>query len=120
MVFSFLFKIKQNYCKQIVETLIRHCVVRHLIWACTVCLCPTKRRLGLYGLKISENPFRNGVIKFCLVCLSVYHAWLTVTETECQDPDIRDLDSEAGGNYISAISPLVSGLYCRLVLCPIH
>ena len=57
---------------------------------------------------MSENPFRNGVI--CLLCFSVYHAWLTVTETECQDPDIRDLDSEAGGNYISAISPLVSSL----------
>ena len=53
----------------------------------------------------------------CWICFPVYHAWLTVTETECQDPDIRDLDSEAGGNYISAISPLVSGLYCKLVLC---
>ena len=24
--------------------------VRGLIWVCTVCLCPTKRMLGLYGL----------------------------------------------------------------------
>ena len=23
-----------------------------LIWVCTVCLCPTKRKLGLYGLNV--------------------------------------------------------------------
>ena len=29
---------------------IRFHILRHLIWDCTVCLCPTKRMLGLYGL----------------------------------------------------------------------
>ena len=32
------------------ETLIRCRRMRRLIWVCTVCLCPTKRMLGLYGL----------------------------------------------------------------------
>ena len=31
-------------------TLIRRRVLRRLIWACNVRLCPTKRTLGLYGL----------------------------------------------------------------------
>ena len=29
------------------KTLTRHCVLRRLIWVCTVCLCPTKKTLGL-------------------------------------------------------------------------
>ena len=36
------------------ETLIRCRILRHLIWVSTVCICPTKRTLGLYG-------FRTGV-----------------------------------------------------------
>ena len=36
--------------KQTVETLIRRCIVRRLVWVSTVCLCPTKRTLGLYEL----------------------------------------------------------------------
>ena len=35
------------------EILIRGRVLRHLIWVCTICLCPTKRTLGLYGLKVN-------------------------------------------------------------------
>ena len=33
------------------ENLIRRRVLWRLIWFCTVCRCPTKRTLGLYGLK---------------------------------------------------------------------
>ena len=40
--FSFLFNFNRDLCKQTVET---------LIWVCTICLCPTKRTLGIYGLK---------------------------------------------------------------------
>ena len=32
------------------ETLIRHCILSHLISVCTVKGCPTKRMLGLYEL----------------------------------------------------------------------
>ena len=32
------------------ETLTRRRILRRLIWVYTVCLCPTKRTLGLYGL----------------------------------------------------------------------
>ena len=38
------------FCKQIVETLIRRRVLRRLILVSTVCRCPTKRTLSLYGL----------------------------------------------------------------------
>ena len=37
----------RTFCKQTVETLIRRRVLRRLIWVCTVCLCPTKKTLGL-------------------------------------------------------------------------
>ena len=37
----------RTLCKQTVETLVRRCVLRRLIWVCNVCLCPTKRTLGL-------------------------------------------------------------------------
>ena len=32
------------------KTLIRCCLLRYLIWVCTVCLCPKNGMLGLYGL----------------------------------------------------------------------
>ena len=35
------------FCKQTVETLIKRRVLWRLIWVCTVCICPTKRTLGL-------------------------------------------------------------------------
>ena len=28
-------------------------ILQRLIWVCTLCLCPTKRMLGLYGLKVN-------------------------------------------------------------------
>ena len=49
------------FCKQTVETLIRRHVLRLLIWLCTVCLCPTKRTLGLYGLKCSTLEIKTAV-----------------------------------------------------------
>ena len=41
---------KRHFCKQTVGNLIRCRVLGRLIWFCTVCRCPTKRSLGLYGL----------------------------------------------------------------------
>ena len=37
-------------CKQTMENLIRHYSLCRLILACTICLCPTKRMLALFGL----------------------------------------------------------------------
>ena len=34
------------------------CVLRCLIWVCTVCLCPKNGMLGLYGLKRFVNDFQ--------------------------------------------------------------
>ena len=45
------YSISNRYsCKQTVKTLIRHRVLRRLIWVCTVCLYPKNGTLGLYGL----------------------------------------------------------------------
>ena len=35
--------------------MVRRHVLRHLIWVCSVCLCPTKRTLGLYGLSLERS-----------------------------------------------------------------
>ena len=49
-IFHFYSNSNRTFCEQTVETLIRLHAVRRLISVCAVCLCPTKRRLGLYGL----------------------------------------------------------------------
>ena len=49
-IFHFYSNLDRTVCKQTVETLIRRCIVWRLIWVCTVCRCPTKWMLGLYGL----------------------------------------------------------------------
>ena len=48
-VFHLYSNFKRNFCKQTVENLIRRRILRRLIWCCTVCRCPTKRTLCLYG-----------------------------------------------------------------------
>ena len=50
-IFSCLFNFDKKFCSQKVETLIRRRILRRLILVCTVCLCPIKKTLGLYGLK---------------------------------------------------------------------
>ena len=49
-MFLFDWNFKTTFCVQTVDTLIRRCVLRRLIWICNVFLCATKRTLGLYGL----------------------------------------------------------------------
>ena len=49
-IFHFYSNFKICFCKQTVENLIRRCSLLRLKWVCTVCLCPTKPTLGLYGL----------------------------------------------------------------------
>ena len=50
-IFHFYQNSNRTLCKQTVEPMIRHHVQPCLIWVCTVYLCPTKRMLGLNGLK---------------------------------------------------------------------
>ena len=51
-IFHFYSSFNRKLCKQTVETLIRRRIILwHLIWVCTICLCPTKRTLDIYGLK---------------------------------------------------------------------
>ena len=47
-ILHFIQILKRNFYKQTVENPIRPSILQRLIWFCTVCLCPTKRRLGLY------------------------------------------------------------------------
>ena len=52
MLKSLAMYLNRTLCKQAVGPLIRHCILWHLIWGCSVCLCPTKRTLCLYGLML--------------------------------------------------------------------
>ena len=49
VIFHFYSNFDIIFCMQTVENLIRR------IWLCTVCVCPTKRTLGLYGLRPSKE-----------------------------------------------------------------
>ena len=48
-IFRFYSNSNRTLCERRVETLIRRRVLRRLIWVCGVCLCPTRRTLGLHG-----------------------------------------------------------------------
>ena len=48
-VFNFYSNFNRKFCKQTVKTLIRHRIVRHLLWGCTFCLRPTERTLTLHA-----------------------------------------------------------------------
>ena len=51
-IFHFYLNFNRTFFKQTVDTLVRRHIMWRLNWVCTACLCPTKRRLGLYGLII--------------------------------------------------------------------
>ena len=70
-IFHFYSNFNRTFCKQIVVTLIRCRVLRRLIWVCTVCQCPTKRMLGLYGLTNNADPDR--MLHFVAVHLSLHY-----------------------------------------------
>ena len=53
--FKFHSNLKSTFCAQAVKNLIKHHVLLHLIWFCTVCQCPLKRMLGLNGLNESVH-----------------------------------------------------------------
>ena len=50
--FYFHSNFNRVFCKQTVQTLIRRPIMQHPIWVCTICICPTKRTLGIYGLRL--------------------------------------------------------------------
>ena len=60
-IFQFYSNFHRIFCNQTVETLIRPRILWHLIWVCTVCLCPIKRTLGLYWLNANDL---NAISKF--------------------------------------------------------
>ena len=53
--FHFYSNFDRTFCKQTVEILIRRRFLRRLVWVCTVCLCPTKRMLGLNRLNVTHK-----------------------------------------------------------------
>ena len=50
------------------ETLIRRHITWRLIWVCTVCHCPTKRTLDIYGLKLTPSMLDNFACFFLSPC----------------------------------------------------
>ena len=52
-IFQLYLNFNRTFCKQTVENLIRRRIMRRLISLCTVCPCPTKRTLGLYGSHVT-------------------------------------------------------------------
>ena len=74
-VFNFYSNFKRNFCKQTVENLIRCHILRHLIRFCTV--CPTKRKLGLYGFNIKAA--RGSLAKFSEFSLTPNMDYFTQT-----------------------------------------
>ena len=63
--FHFYSNFKSIFCKQTVKTLIRRSILLCLISLCTVCLCPTKRTQGLYGLSY-HFPLTCSIFKWSL------------------------------------------------------
>ena len=63
----------RNSYKQTVKTLIRYHILRHLIWVCTVCLCPKNGALGLYGLMFWYIYFLFCVDTFRFLFLSIIY-----------------------------------------------
>ena len=53
--FSFFPNFNKRFCKQTVKFLIRHRIMRCLIWICPVSLCPQKRTLRLYNLNCGRG-----------------------------------------------------------------
>ena len=69
--FIFIQFFKRSACKQTVENLIRRRVLWRLIWFCTVCRCPTKRALGVYGLAHEHDIYCQLVVR-CNKCV-IFH-----------------------------------------------
>ena len=67
--FHFFSNLKRNFCKQTAENLIRRSVLWRLICFCTVCRCPIKRTLCLYGLIAYIN---------CTICVNVNQTYKLV------------------------------------------
>ena len=55
LVFFHFIQILMEPCKQIVETLIRHRILRCLVWVCTICLRSTKKDARLIWVKTAIN-----------------------------------------------------------------
>ena len=57
------------------ETLIRCHILSHLIWVCTVCLCPQNRTLGLNGLIDNYSHFIQYMDCFKIWISQFYISW---------------------------------------------
>ena len=73
--FIFYSNLERTIYKQTVETLIRHRVLRRLIWVCTVCLFTTKRTLVIIWVKCrTPNICRNS---------ELFYTWYTDERRTC-------------------------------------
>ena len=72
VIFHFYSNFKRIICRQTVENLIQRHIMWRLIWICSVCLCPTKRTLGLCGLKCVPGNFQ------CSICMVLFQICIAV------------------------------------------
>ena len=70
---------RKNF-KQTAETQVRPPLLNHLIWVCTVCICPTKRTLGLY---VFINALRNNGYLSSMFSLSLTLCMLSNVSCFC-------------------------------------
>ena len=100
-IFHFYSSLNRNVCKHTVETLIRHRVLGHLSWFCTICRCPTKRTPGLYGLNFGQFSFQFPGAKYVrLKC---------VPQAANDDSTTEDLSSIPAPPVRSAFDLLMQG-----------
>ena len=86
--FQFYSNFIRTFCKQIVETQIRCPILWHLVWVCTVCLCPAKKDVKLKWvnrLKFKVNPamFEMKVYLQCMPTKGIYSNYRNFLITPC-------------------------------------
>ena len=95
-------------CKQTVETLIKCHILWNLIRVCTVCPCPIKRTLGLYGL------IHVAKLEICTINYILYIWERSGSVVECLTRDRGAAGSSLNG--VTALCPWAKHINPSLVL----
>ena len=89
------------------ETLIRRRVLWRLIWVCTVCLCPTRRTIGLYWLMTKKKEIKKN-------CCQALKRERSGSVLECLTRDRGVVGSSLTG--VTALCPCARHIYPCIVL----
>ena len=84
-ILHFYSNFNRTFCNQLVETLIRHHGLRHLIWVCTVAYVPQKERYTRFKLSskivlltVPRRYYFCGSFLFFLSCVCYRYAFVRV------------------------------------------